>query len=96
MMKMTIIDRHPPPHFQAAAPARHPRNGPSMLHLEKVWSSPSLGLSNSSADRATIMPPQGAANDSFPQPAKAFESRSQAENPYAEPAVEMYLSGTSR
>jgi hypothetical protein len=31
MMKIMIVDKQPPPHFQAAAPARHPRNGPSMF-----------------------------------------------------------------
>jgi len=31
-MKTRIVETHPPPpHFQAAAPARHPRKGPSMI-----------------------------------------------------------------
>src|ERR1041385_663712 len=30
MMKITIVERHPPPNHQAAAPARHPRPGPSI------------------------------------------------------------------
>ena len=33
MMKMTMVERHPPPHFQAAAPARHPRKGPSIFQI---------------------------------------------------------------
>jgi hypothetical protein len=32
-MKMTIVERQPPPHFQAATPARHPRKGPSIIKL---------------------------------------------------------------
>jgi hypothetical protein len=30
MMKMIMVERQPPPHFHAAAPARHPRKGPSI------------------------------------------------------------------
>jgi hypothetical protein len=33
IMKMTMVERQPPPHFQAAAPARHPRKGPSIVQL---------------------------------------------------------------
>jgi hypothetical protein len=31
MMKITIVDKQPPPHFHAAAPAKHPRRGPSIV-----------------------------------------------------------------
>jgi hypothetical protein len=31
MMKIRIVEIHPPPSFHAATPASIPRNGPSML-----------------------------------------------------------------
>jgi hypothetical protein len=30
MMKIRMVEMHPPPNFQAAAPANNPRNGPCM------------------------------------------------------------------
>ncbi len=32
MMKIRIVEIHPPPNFQAAAPASSPRNGPSISY----------------------------------------------------------------
>ena len=32
IMKMTMVERQPPPHFHAATPARHPRKGPSIVN----------------------------------------------------------------
>ncbi len=39
MMKITIVEMHPPPNFQAAAPAKIPRNGPCILRLPRRYRS---------------------------------------------------------
>ena len=43
MMKIIMVERQPPPHFHAATPAKHPRNGPSIVNSSRLMTQVGVG-----------------------------------------------------